>query len=138
MEKQRVFVGPAVAVFKGGRVLLGRTNTVGKGKWCFSGGAVEPGERAAEAAKRELKEEAGLDALELEFTGYVDTPYPPSQFWLTLFFRCSNFAGEVSTPEPHKNDGRSWFAKGALPSPLFGHTQAAFEKKLGLEGLSHA
>ncbi len=132
-EVKRVFAGSAVALLKDGKVLLGkRTNTLGRGTWCFPGGKIEPGERALDAVKRELKEEAGLDVElgDLEFTGYVDTPYPPTQFWLTLFFRCTEFSGEPSATEQHKIDCWQWFSKDDLPSPLFGHTQAAFDKGL--------
>lgn len=129
MEKQRVFVGVAVAVLNDGKVLLGkRTNTIGSGSWCFPGGAMEPGERVVDAAKRELREEAGIEALDLDFMGFVDTPYPPSQFWNTLVFKCTRFSGEVRECEPQKMAEWQWFSKDSLPSPLFGHTNAAFEK----------
>lgn len=40
-------------------VLVGRRND-GKPPWTFIGGAIEPGESAADAAVREVQEEAGL------------------------------------------------------------------------------
>jgi len=135
MDSKRVFGAVAVIVLNGGKVLLGqRTGTNGRGTWCFPGGKIEPGELVVEAAKRETLEEAGVAALNLDFAGYVDTPYPPSQFWLTLYFRCTEFSGEPSAPEPHKIGGWAWFSKDDLPSPLFGHTQAAFDKRLVWKG----
>jgi len=126
----RVFSAVSVIVLKDGKVLLGRrTNTTGSGTWCFPGGAVEKGERAVDAAKRELLEEAGIEALEMDFAGFVDKPFPPDHFWVTLVFKCKNFSGNVEAREPHKIGEWNWFSKDALPSPLFGHTGEAIEKK---------
>lgn len=46
-----------------GRLLLGRRHDTGA--WTLPGGHVEPGEVPEDAARRELKEEAGLDAFSL-------------------------------------------------------------------------
>ena len=48
-----------------GRILLGKRND--NHKWGYSGGAVEIDERVEECAKRELFEEMGLVAEELEY-----------------------------------------------------------------------
>ncbi len=48
-----------------GRLLLGRRSD--DHLWGYSGGSVEIDEPAEDCARRELREEMGLDALELEF-----------------------------------------------------------------------
>ncbi|MBR3365286.1 MAG: NUDIX domain-containing protein, partial [Solobacterium sp.] len=48
-----------------GEVLLGRRTD--NHKWGYSGGSIELGETVEECARRELSEEMGLTALELEF-----------------------------------------------------------------------
>ena len=65
--------GVSTAVFRGDEVLL-----VQRGKrpydafWSLPGGAIQLGEAAADAARRELKEETGLLALTLTLGDVVD------------------------------------------------------------------
>ena len=63
---------PAVGVvcLRGDSVLLIRRGTPPRqGEWSLPGGRIEPGERAVEAALRELREETGVEA---EITGLID------------------------------------------------------------------
>lgn len=57
--------GSIICVDDKGRILLGRR--LDNHKWGYSGGAVEIDERVEDCAKRELYEEMGLVAEELEF-----------------------------------------------------------------------
>lgn len=55
--------GASAAVFRGREVLLiQRGKGTFTGLWSFPGGHVEPGERAMEAAAREVHEETGVEA----------------------------------------------------------------------------
>ena len=63
---------PAVGVvcLRGDSVLLIRRGTPPRqGEWSLPGGRIEPGERAVEAALRELHEETGVEA---KITGLID------------------------------------------------------------------
>lgn len=63
---------PAVGVvcLRGDCVLLIRRGTPPRaGEWSLPGGRIEPGERAMDAALRELREETGVEA---EITGLID------------------------------------------------------------------
>lgn len=56
-------VSAVVVVCKGRRMLLlkrGATDPWLPGRWCFPGGAIDPGEGPFEGAAREAREEAGL------------------------------------------------------------------------------
>lgn len=59
-----------VVCLRGDEVLLIRRGRPPKaGEWSLPGGRIEPGERAVEAALRELREETGVEA---EITGLLD------------------------------------------------------------------
>lgn len=55
-----------------GHVLLQRRSD--SGTWGFPGGLMEPGETLEETARRELREETGLEAGDLECCGVVSGP----------------------------------------------------------------
>jgi ADP-ribose pyrophosphatase YjhB (NUDIX family) len=70
----RPFVGIGVVVLRPGEVLLVRRGKPPNiGSWSLPGGAQEIGERAEEAARRELLEETALVVAELHLAANVDS-----------------------------------------------------------------
>lgn len=66
----RPYVGVGIVVFRGDDVLLAqRGKAPRRNTWSIPGGAQELGETVEEAARRELREETGL---EVEFIGLID------------------------------------------------------------------
>ncbi len=66
-------LGAIAVLVEGDRVLLAqRGKSPDKGLWGFPGGHVEPGETALEAARRELREETGLQARPVEYLTNID------------------------------------------------------------------
>lgn len=62
MQKQRVQVGIGVIILKGNKILLGkRIDGHSKGTWQSTGGHLEFGESFEDGARREIKEETGLE-----------------------------------------------------------------------------
>jgi ADP-ribose pyrophosphatase YjhB (NUDIX family) len=66
-------VGVGAVVFHQGRVLLVRRGgRPALGKWSLPGGLVELGETTAEAVRREIREECGIDIRVIGVAGVVD------------------------------------------------------------------
>lgn len=70
-EHPRVGVG-AVVLHEGRVLLVRRGGQPAAGKWSLPGGLVDLGETTAEAIRRELREECGIDARLAGVAGVVD------------------------------------------------------------------
>ncbi len=114
-------VGLGVAVIKDGKVLLEkRKNYHGDGSWCFPGGHLEFGETWEECAKRETREEAGIEIKNLRFgTVTNDIFSKENKHYITIIMIAEYDSGEVQIMEPEKNEKWDWFEWDKLPSPLF-------------------
>lgn len=125
MSDQRTHrIIPAVWVIitdeRGELFLLKRSNTGWQdGTYCVPSGHIEYMESPRQAAVRELKEEAGVDAHpdDLEFVHMV---YNKSQDGTdtertNIFFRLHTYIGEPFLAEPEKASDAGWFAPDALP-----------------------
>jgi 8-oxo-dGTP pyrophosphatase MutT (NUDIX family) len=64
--------GAAAAVLDGDRLLLTRRSD--NGEWCLPGGGIDPGERPAETAEREVLEETGLRVRATGLLGVYSDP----------------------------------------------------------------
>ncbi|MFF0340533.1 NUDIX domain-containing protein [Kribbella sp. NPDC004875] len=96
----RLRPGAVAAVMHGDRLLL--TKRTDNGEWCLPGGAIEPGERPAEAAERETFEETGLTVRATGLIGVYSNPdvvvvYPDGDRvqLLGIVFRAEVVAGEA-------------------------------------------
>jgi 8-oxo-dGTP diphosphatase len=98
----RPVVDVAVGVLRAsdGSVLLAERKA-GKdaaGYWELPGGQIEPGESAAEAAARELREEVGVDALELAPWRVYEHDFPAKRLRLH-WFHVRQWSGEAKGKE---------------------------------------
>ena len=101
----------------GSQVLLGRKKRgFGRGKIVGLGGHIEPGESPAEAAARELFEEAGvvLDASGIRPAGTIDFRFPARPEWdmECVMFTCRSWSGEVIETE---EIAPAWYPIESLP-----------------------
>jgi ADP-ribose pyrophosphatase YjhB (NUDIX family) len=86
----------AVVRDEAGRLLLVRRGREpGRGRWSLPGGRVEPGETAAAAAVREVREETGLDVVPTALVGSVARPGPGDQTYVIDDFACTVRGGTL-------------------------------------------
>lgn len=114
MEGDRIKLLTLVIVENGGEVLLGlKKRGFGVGKWNGFGGKVEAGESIADAARRELSEEAGIDALSLEHRAISRFRFGDDSEVLEVHtFACSDFRG---TPKETEEMHPQWFPIAKIP-----------------------
>ena len=94
---------PAVGVvcLKGDAVLLIRRGTPPRqGEWSLPGGRIEPGERLAEAALRELREETSVEAELIGLIDVVDGLFPEADKHYVLI----DYAAIWTSGEPTAGD----------------------------------
>ena len=126
VEAGRDFVGVGVGALvfdSAGRVFLARRGpavTNEAGTWEFPGGAVEYGERLADAVCREFVEEYGMHITVERVLGVFDHILPAEQqHWVSVTFVAGHGApDEPVIREPEKCSAIGWFELSALPEPL--------------------
>jgi 8-oxo-dGTP diphosphatase len=94
---------PAVGVvcLKGDAVLLIRRGRPPRqGEWSLPGGRIEPGERAIDAARRELREETGVEAEIVGLVDVVDGLFPEAGLHYVLI----DYAARWVSGEPTAGD----------------------------------
>lgn len=88
-------LGSAVILEKDGKILLGRRNKEPEnGKWVLPGGRVEPFESIKDAAKREIREETGLDVEVGEAFRIYEIIVPPGEHRVIVYSRATVKSGE--------------------------------------------
>jgi 8-oxo-dGTP pyrophosphatase MutT (NUDIX family) len=128
----RFRVVPASYVFllrpgpTGEEVLLQLRRNTGymDGHWAAAAaGHVERGETAYDAARREAREEIGVDDLDLTFlTSMQRTRHAdPIDERIDFFFSSRSWSGEPRIVEPAKCAALEWFPLTALPEPVVPH-----------------
>lgn len=122
-ERPRFPVGVNVFVVEDNKLLLGiRKNTAGDGQWGLPGGHVEKMERMEDTARRELKEEANLDAESFSFVGIVNQTHAITDHYIQIGMLAEGVRGEVQCMEPELCEGWEWFPLDDLPTNIFfGH-----------------
>jgi len=98
------------------------------GQWALPGGFVETRERVADAAARELVEEAGIDAPALAFFGYFDAiNRDPRGRTLSLAFWGAVDKSRMALRAADDAADAKWFALDDLPPLAFDHDRILAE-----------
>ena len=117
------YVGVNVFVVRDNKLLLGkRKHVFGDGTWALPGGHLENKESMKAAGIRELDEETGMSATDLEFVGLVNTPRGSRGHYLQIGFLAKDATGEPELREPDRCNEWQWFKLNNLPEEIFdGH-----------------
>ncbi len=119
--ENRVKVGVGVMVFKNGKLLLGkRKGSHGHGEYAWPGGHMEYMESFENCAKREVKEETGLEITNIRFVRLLNLKAYAPKHYVDVALAADCVEGEPVVLEPNKCEGWSWYNLDNLPAPLFG------------------
>lgn len=107
---------PAVMVLvtRGDRCVLARQPGWPQGMYAVVAGFVEPGESVEDAARREVKEELGLDIENVRYFRSQPWPYPAS---LMIGFGAEALGDELVVDHEELEDAR-WFSRAELANPV--------------------
>ncbi|KAJ8907309.1 hypothetical protein NDN08_007423 [Rhodosorus marinus] len=116
-------VGLGVFVQRGSKFLIGkRIGSHGSGTWGLPGGYLEFGESFEECARREAREETGLElGSQLSVVTAVNNIFEEEmKHTVTIFVRGTSKEGTPKVMEPSKCETWMWVDwDQVLPSPLF-------------------
>lgn len=128
-------------VEKDGKVLfMKRSDGFFKGGyWVLPAGHVDGNEPAKQAMIRELKEELGIDVKEENVVfHHVMHSIAKSLERIDLFFRITDFDGELQNKEPEKCDELTFFNYDNLPSPEQSSNTSLIAIQSGFSGIAYS
>jgi 8-oxo-dGTP diphosphatase len=113
-------IGVDVIVRKGDEILLlERKNNYGEWAWCLPGGHLEFAEEIVDCAKREVKEETGLDIDNVGISTWLNNIFRDVGKHYVTFYVEGKSSGEPFLAEPEKFRAIQWFNINSLPPVLF-------------------
>ena len=119
MIDQRPKVGIGVLIFKDGKVLMGkRKNAHGAGEYAWPGGHLEFGESLESCARREVREETGMEVEDVRFLRLANF-LEYGRHYVDIGMIADWKSGEAKVLEPQKCEGWDWYGIEELPKPLF-------------------
>lgn len=117
--EERPRVGMGVLVVRDGRVLLGRRRGKHGGRqFSAPGGHVEAGESLAATARREVREETGLEIETIRLLS-VGSYQWGDRHYVDVDVVAEAPVGEPELREPDRCEGWAWYRLDQLPEPLF-------------------
>jgi mutator protein MutT len=114
----------AVLIEEHGRILLGKRGpgTRAAGRWSFPAGFVERGEEVEAAARREVREEVGVEVHLGPLLGLISSA---GETVVLVVYEAEGFTGKPVAGDDLVEIG--WFAPDALPDLAFGHDLRTIE-----------
>lgn len=119
MENPHPKVGIGVMIWKDGKVLMGRRkNSHGAGTFAWPGGHLEFMESFEDCARRETREEAGIEIKNIRFLRLCNFR-SNGRHYADIGVMAEWASGEPMIMEPEKCEGWAWYDPAELPQPLF-------------------
>lgn len=110
-----------------GKVLLGkRQGSHGAGEYAYPGGKLDHMESIETCARRETREETGLEITNVRFLRLLNYKDHVPRHFLDIVLIAAALPGEPAVKEPDKIERWGWYYLDDLPEPLFGATANAF------------
>ena len=125
--KNKIGVGVGIMILRDGKVLLGQrhldkekasSELQGQGQWTMPGGKLDFGESFIDGAKRETKEETGLDLNNIKVI-CINNDIISEAHYVTIGLLCTEFDGKPQVLEPDTITVWEWFELDDLPSPMY-------------------
>jgi 8-oxo-dGTP diphosphatase len=119
MNEKIIKRGVGVLIERNGKILLGRRcEGWANGTWTLIGGKLSSDENPVDGAKREAKEETGLEIDDLEsITKNED--YINGTTYITFGLKPRIIKGEPKAMEPNEIEKWEWFNPKKLPEPMY-------------------
>ena len=101
-------------------LLVKRKRAHGAGSWSTPGGYLEFGESLASCAKREAREETGVNIARLKIVAITNDLFKrPVTHFVTIWMTCARVSGRARVNSPDEVEEVGWFPWNRLPRPLF-------------------
>ena len=128
MGQNQVRVGIGVMVVKDGKVLMGkRKGSHGAGEFAWPGGHLEYMESIEECARREVREEAGIEISNVRFLRLSNLKDYAPKHYVDIGLIADWYSGVPQIMEPDKIECWDWCDMDNLPEPLFKTLPSYFE-----------
>lgn len=131
MNDKNVGVGIAVFVMKDGKFLMmQRQGSHGAGTWAPPGGRLEFGESFEDTARREVREETGLEIKNIKFGAVTNDHFKDEgKHFVTIWVLSDWVSGIEEIREPEKCAELRWCTFEDLPETLFFPWEQLFDSE---------
>ena len=127
-KEQKPKVGVGISIFKDGKILLGkRKGSHGAGEYAFPGGHLEHMESFADCARREVKEECGIEIKNIRFQYLANVKKYAPKHYAHIGLIADWKSGEPKVLEPKKSESWGWYSMEKSPRPLFEMCRLSFD-----------
>ncbi len=130
-ERFKMPVSVHLLIEKDGKLLMLRRANTGyeDGKWSLPAGHIDLGEPASDALIREAREELGITIIKFSFVHVLhkrNIGY--DEEYIDLFFRCTEWDGDIINIEKNKCSALEWHSAAKLPLDTIAYIKHAINE----------